>query len=209
MATGKPEENLKLESGWLCLDFANTAEWHLSDHPAERLTSYAQLIAWARSISLLPDQTAQQLLRAAEQRPAEAARVLERVVALREAIYHIFVAVAGGRSPSADDQTTLNAELSRSMAGSRLVWNKANFDWSQQSEEGSLDQILWWVLRSTIYLLTSEDIQRVGICADDRGCGWLFYDTSRNRTRQWCSMRGCGNRAKAKRHYEKERVAKA
>ena len=203
MATMRSEENLKLESGWLCLDFANTAGWHLSDHPAERLTNYAQLIAWARSIGLLPDRTAQQLLRAAEQHPAEAARVLDRAVALREAIYHIFVAVAGGHSPSADDQATLNAELSRVMARSHLVWNKANFDWSRQGDDGDLDQILWRILRSTTDLLTGEDIKRVGVCADDRGCGWLFYDTSRNRTRQWCSMRDCGNRAKARRHYEK------
>jgi len=202
MATVKPEENLKLESGQLCLDFANTVEWHLSEHPTERLTSYAELIAWARSINLLPDRAAQQLLRAADQHPSEAARVLDRAVALREAIYHIFVAVAAGKSPSADDQATLNAELGRSLSKSRLVWNKANFDWGRD-EDDDLDQALWWVLRSTTNLLTSEDIQRVGVCADDRGCGWLFYDTSRNRTRQWCSMRGCGNRAKARRHYEK------
>jgi predicted RNA-binding Zn ribbon-like protein len=203
MTTVKPEENLNLESGWLCLDFANTAEWHLSEQPTERLTSYAELITWARSISLLPDRAAQQLLRAADQHPSEAARVLDRAVALREAIYHIFVAVAAGKIPSADDQSTLNAELSRSMAKSRLIWNKATFDWDRQGEDGDLDQVLWWVLRSTTNLLTNEDIQRVGVCADDRGCGWLFYDTSRNRTRQWCSMRGCGNRAKARRHYEK------
>jgi predicted RNA-binding Zn ribbon-like protein len=202
MAAVKPEENLKLESGWLCLDFANTVGWHLSDHPTEQLTSYAELIAWARSINLLPDRAAQQLLRAADQHPSEAARVLDRTVALREAIYHIFVAVVAGKSPAAHDQAALNAELGHSLSKSRLVWNKANFDWGRD-EDDALDQVLWWVLRSTTNLLTSEDIQRVGICADDRGCGWLFYDTSRNRTRQWCSMRGCGNRAKAKRHYEK------
>ena len=203
MATVKLEENLKLESGWLCLDFANTVEWHLSDHPVEGLTSYAALIAWARTINLLPDRIAQQLLRAADQHPTEAARVLDRAVALREAIYHLFSAVASGRSPAAEDQATFNSELSRSMAKSCLVWNKANFDWGRQGEDGDLDQVLWWVLRSATDLLTSEDVKRVGVCADDRGCGWLFYDTSRNRTRQWCSMRGCGNRAKARRHYEK------
>ena len=209
VAAVRPEDNLKLESGRLCLDFTNTAEWHLSDHPAERLTSYAELTAWARAIGLLPDRTAQQLRRAAEQRPAEAARVLERAVALREAIYHIFVAVAQGQTPSTADQSILNAELTRLMSKSCLVWNKATFDWERQGADGDLDQLLWWIVRSASELLTSEDIKRVGVCADDRGCGWLFYDTSRNRTRQWCSMRGCGNRAKAKRHYEKERVAKA
>ena len=28
-------------------------------------------------------------------------------------------------------------------------------------------------------------------------CGWVFYDVSRNRSSQWCSMRICGNRTKA------------
>ena len=27
-------------------------------------------------------------------------------------------------------------------------------------------------------------------------CGWAFYDVSRNRSSQWCSMRICGNRTK-------------
>jgi predicted RNA-binding Zn ribbon-like protein len=27
-------------------------------------------------------------------------------------------------------------------------------------------------------------------------CGWAFYDASRNRSGQWCSMRICGNRTK-------------
>jgi len=31
-------------------------------------------------------------------------------------------------------------------------------------------------------------------------CGWAFYDRSRNRSSQWCSMRICGNRTKAARH---------
>jgi predicted RNA-binding Zn ribbon-like protein len=203
MSTVKPENNWKLESGWLCLDFANTAEWHASDHPTESLTSYAALIGWARPIGFLPDRVAQQLLRAADQHPAEAARVLDRAVALREAIYHLSAVAAHGKTPAAADQAILNTELSRSLSQSGLVWNKVTFDWERQGEDGDLDQMLWWIVRSASELLTSEDIKRVGVCADDRGCGWLFYDTSRNGTRQWCSMRGCGNRAKARRHYEK------
>jgi predicted RNA-binding Zn ribbon-like protein len=29
-------------------------------------------------------------------------------------------------------------------------------------------------------------------------CHWAFYDASRNRSRTWCSMQVCGNRAKAR-----------
>ena len=47
-----------------------------------------------------------------------------------------------------------------------------------------------------------ERFGRVKICpADD--CRWAFYDTSRNRSRQWCSMKVCGNRAKARAHRQR------
>jgi predicted RNA-binding Zn ribbon-like protein len=32
-----------------------------------------------------------------------------------------------------------------------------------------------------------------------------FFDVSKNGTRRWCSMSGCGNRAKARRHYARSR----
>jgi predicted RNA-binding Zn ribbon-like protein len=38
---------------------------------------------------------------------------------------------------------------------------------------------------------------RVKLCADD-ACAWAFVDASRNRSGRWCSMAGCGNRAKAR-----------
>ncbi|MGZ6307885.1 MAG: CGNR zinc finger domain-containing protein, partial [Ktedonobacterales bacterium] len=34
---------------------------------------------------------------------------------------------------------------------------------------------------------------------DPVGCAWLFFGTSKNRTRQWCSMEDCGSGAKARR----------
>jgi CGNR zinc finger/Putative stress-induced transcription regulator len=51
-----------------------------------------------------------------------------------------------------------------------------------------------------------ERIDRVKICpADD--CRWAFYDNSRNRSRQWCSMKVCGNRAKARAHRQRSAPA--
>jgi predicted RNA-binding Zn ribbon-like protein len=66
-----------------------------------------------------------------------------------------------------------------------------------------LDEMLRPVARSAADWLVSADVDRVRLCADDRGCGYLFVDTSRNRSRRWCSMESCGNRAKARRHYER------
>nr|WP_272885753.1 CGNR zinc finger domain-containing protein [Fictibacillus marinisediminis] len=35
-------------------------------------------------------------------------------------------------------------------------------------------------------------------------CGWIFIDTTRNRSRRWCSMDDCGNPEKARRHYKRK-----
>ena len=40
---------------------------------------------------------------------------------------------------------------------------------------------------------------------DHPNCVLWFLDTTRNGSRRWCSMAGCGNRAKAQRHYERTR----
>ena len=36
---------------------------------------------------------------------------------------------------------------------------------------------------------------RLKVCASPH-CRWAFWDGTRNRSRRWCAMAGCGNRAK-------------
>ncbi len=50
--------------------------------------------------------------------------------------------------------------------------------------------------------LLELDRERIRACAGP-DCVLHFYDTSRAGRRMWCSMAGCGNRAKARRHYER------
>lgn len=57
--------------------------------------------------------------------------------------------------------------------------------------DGQLAAIADAYLRSTI----DETFSRVKTCALPE-CQWAFYDTSRNRSRRWCAMDGCGNRVK-------------
>jgi predicted RNA-binding Zn ribbon-like protein len=57
-------------------------------------------------------------------------------------------------------------------------------------------------------LLAIERIQaqgawpRLKACTDD-GCQWAFFDTTRNRSRTWCSMEECGNKEKTRRYRER------
>ncbi|HEX8049114.1 CGNR zinc finger domain-containing protein [Rhizobium sp.] len=57
-------------------------------------------------------------------------------------------------------------------------------------------------VHSTLRLIAMPDPQRMKIC---RNCGWLFIDRSKNKSRAWCDMAVCGNRAKASRHYRRKR----
>jgi predicted RNA-binding Zn ribbon-like protein len=40
-----------------------------------------------------------------------------------------------------------------------------------------------------------RDLSRTKRC-EGKECGWLFFDATKNKSRRWCEMRVCGNRAK-------------
>ena len=200
------EQALKLETERLCLDFTNTANWHASEHPVEELPAYPDLAAWAQRVNLLTEPEAQRLKRQAARRPAEAEAVLARAHALREAIYQLLSATAHGQAASSTDLDLINAELALALAQARLAPAAQGYALHWPAAPGALDRMLWPVAYSAADLLAQPDLlSRVGECADDRGCGYLFLDMTKNRSRRWCDMKDCGNRAKARRHYERQR----
>ena len=198
--------SVEMLGGMLCLDFANTVGDHLSDRPSDYLANYQDLVAWSQRAGILGSRAAQQLLDEAAQHPAAATAVFHRAVALREAIYRIFASVAADGSPKTADLDLLNEALANALQHARVVSTRRGFRWDW-SDEIALDRIIWPVARSTADLLTSGNLDRVSQCSD-AVCGWLFIDTSKNHSRRWCSMGGCGNRAKARRHYERTRKMK-
>jgi len=192
------------ESGALCLDFANTVNWHASDHPEDGLMGYADLARWGEAAGMLTPGKAEQLIQSGEEEPESAAESLARAVKLREAIYRIFASISDGAPTSQDDLKILNLALSQSLSHLQITHSAEGFAWSWEQASTRIDQIEWAVARSAAELLTSKKLTRTRNCADDRGCGYLFIDTSRNRSRRWCSMGSCGNRAKARRHYQNQ-----
>lgn len=48
-------------------------------------------------------------------------------------------------------------------------------------------------------LAVTGEAARLKRCAE-HACAWVFWDSSKNRSRRWCSMRVCGNRTKARRY---------
>lgn len=186
----------------LCLDFANTVSWRRSSSPIERLAAYRDLVSWARQTGLLSEIDAARIGRAGAQRPREAARWLAAAHALREAIFGIFAAVSEGRQPPAGDLDQLNTALRSAAANRRLVRNANRFIWQSANHVSSIPRVLQDVAWSAAELLASDEVSLVGQC-HGRDCRWLFIDRTRNRSRRWCDMTVCGNRAKAQRFYRR------
>jgi predicted RNA-binding Zn ribbon-like protein len=205
--TPRRAASLKLLGGRLSLDFANTVDWRTGDHPEECLTTYSDLVAWSEHAGALTDRQAQRLFNEAERRPPEAQAVLERAIRMREAIYHILSAISRGRPQGPTDLVAFNGELSCLLGRSKIIQAGKGFAWQWAGADDALDLMLSPVMRDALDLLTSEELRRVRECPGD-GCGWLFLDASRNRSRRWCAMEDCGNRAKARRHYQRTRAAR-
>lgn len=206
MASLNGEKKWDFGAGLLPLDFANTAEWHARSNPVERFNSYADLVSWSWRAGLLTEEAAQGLLDTAEQHPEHAQVTLERVIELREALYRIFSHHASGTAIPKQDLMILNEALGEALQRVKIETTPDGFSWGWSDEDQNLETMIWPILRETAELLTSDDLKRVGECADDRGCGYLFYDSSRNRSRRWCSMESCGNRAKVQRHYKRSKT---
>jgi predicted RNA-binding Zn ribbon-like protein len=189
--------------GRLCLDFVNTVGWRTGEERYDHLHRYTELVWWGLHAGVLEPPVAEVLLDRAEAEPERAARVFERALEVREAMYRIFAAVAAGEEVEIADLGILNRQLSDAMAKAELVPFDGGFAWGWE-EAAELERPVWPIVRSAAELLTSPELARVGECAGAR-CGWLYLDTSKNRSRRWCDMRDCGNRAKARRHYRRVR----
>jgi predicted RNA-binding Zn ribbon-like protein len=63
---------------------------------------------------------------------------------------------------------------------------------------------------AAVELICGADLSNLRACPlDEGGCGWLFFDRSRNRSRRWCVMADCGAQVKAKRLTERRRTQRA
>ena len=200
---------LKLIGGRACLDFTNTVASHGPPPSGDRLASYPDLVAWALHAGLVDRAGAARLARAERADPLRAGRVLRRALRLREALYGLFRAAIEARNPRPLDLATLNHDLSQALAHLELVRTAEGLALDWPRDEVPLERVLWPVVRSAADLLASPgDLSRLRHCAGD-DCDWLFLDQSRNRSRRWCDMRDCGNRAKVRRFYAGRRAHRA
>jgi predicted RNA-binding Zn ribbon-like protein len=167
-------DGFRFRGGHLALDLAATLGGRLKETSRELLATPADLDRWLVSSGL------------AARGPRSAQDDVALARELREAIYDL----ASGR-PSSAARATLNAVAALPAARPQL--NAAG----RLAMMGSACEYLATIAGMGVELLGGPDGKRIRQC-EGEGCAILFLDTSRSGGRRWCSMAGCGNRAKAR-----------
>lgn len=210
----------KLVAGAPSLDFVNTVGGRVPDAEAtkcgggfrvvrESLESYDDLLRWADFASLVTGPELERLRELAAEDPRRAAAVLARAVAFREALYRLGAAIVHGRQATPCDTSWLDQEWHAARDAQRIATRSGQVTVAWQ-EELRLDRPLWPLALDAVELFTGNGdgvrLDRLKQCPGE-DCGWLFLDTSRNGSRQWCDMRDCGNIAKVRRFRQRLREA--
>jgi predicted RNA-binding Zn ribbon-like protein len=196
---------MRLVGGSLALDFVNTRGGRPTPSAEDEvLHDYDGLVAWGRHVGMLTEAEARRLLRRARREPDEAQRAYQRAVYLRGYLYELFRAVAAGRPPPRRCTAALRGDEAEALGRAQLVRGDGGFRWSWARDD-DLARPLRPVVHAAVALLTAGPLQRVKRCD---GCGWLFIDGSRNRSRRWCAMEDCGTAEKVRRYLARRAAAR-
>jgi predicted RNA-binding Zn ribbon-like protein len=194
-----PVRDAKLIGGRLCLDFTNTVGGRTESKILnEKIGELDSLLEWSVKAGVLDKKQADRLLAINKKHPQNSADVLRRAIKFREALYRIFQSVIAHTSPRKVDLILLNQELRDARGHESLERTKNGYRMKAETSDIDLNGMMWPVAISAAELLTEGNLKRLRQC-DGENCGWLFLDTSKNNSRQWCDMSDCGNRAKVRR----------
>ena len=208
-------DELALVGGHRALDLVNTVVPRLP--AADRydcLAAPGDLLTWSQRTGLIDAAEVPEVVAAWEASPAAGRRALATVKEIRESLYEVLAAHLGHHAGSA----AASAEL-----------DHITFAWASAVPRARLTPVSGgpglarWVVGSPPALLVADrvtqdavdlvcgiDVTRLGCCpVEAGGCGWLFLDHTRNRSRRWCAMEDCGSGAKASRLTERRRRSRA
>ncbi len=179
-------------AGRLALDFCNTLSPGRPAPGNDRLADLGALSAWAgRAGWSLGDRIE--------------ATDLAGFRSLRDRLRSLFAAVIDGRAPEAPDVEALDGAMIDAFSALRLAPGR---DRPLAWQDGAvpLDRLRHAIARDAVDLLTAADPLRLKRCPGE-GCGWFFYDASKNGKRRWCVMEDCGTLDKVRRFRARHKTA--
>lgn len=166
----------------ILIDFVNTRGF---GPPRDDLSTPAALVAWLAERGLRPGARATQ----AEHDDA---------LAVREALRDLLLA----HNEVPTDVEAATTALDRAAVGAGLGVRFAGDAAQVEPSAGGVPGAVGWILAEAFAAMADGTWERLKACrADD--CREAFLDTAKNRSRAWCSMQSCGNRAKVAAYRER------
>jgi predicted RNA-binding Zn ribbon-like protein len=182
--------------GHPALDLVNTLDERPFDQPIETLVTYRDLVMFVELAGLVEPSTAAGLAKLSGQKCQD---TLERSRELREQLHDVLWAMHSRRPVPIRELDAISEAVQFAHASRKLVaataQSLAGHRWSDMLAP---ELPLHACAIAVEHLLVDVDRVKVRKCgASD--CEVYFVDTSKGQHRQWCSMKGCGNREKQRR----------
>jgi len=191
-------------AGEASLDFINTLAGRDRSEPRDRLDGYGRLLEWAAHANLLPGKRLRGLAHLAQAEPAAAAKALARAKMLRESLFAVVAALAAGRAPTADALAVFHVFWLAGATAQAFHYTEGRLALEIAAEDDDLDLISAIVAWRVVEHVLTVPPERLRVCPGP-DCAWTFIDRSKAGRRRWCDMAVCGNAAKSRRFYAKER----
>ena len=197
------EHAFQLVGGDPALDFLNTIHDWTAEAPRDHLPDFAAALRFGEAAGVL---SRAELRRLADDASSGEMRRLRE---LRARLERVFRAAAEGRGPAAADLEAIDREAAEAARWTRLRASRGAERTVERVVERVVDidaagaaTLRARLVEAAVALLTSPRMARLKACPS---CGWFFLDTSKNRSRRWCSMEMCGTSAKARAYYWRTR----
>ncbi|MGB3328723.1 MAG: CGNR zinc finger domain-containing protein [Thermomicrobiales bacterium] len=203
-----------LHGGALFLDFINTVDRTHDDAdilPAfdDLAPGYANLLAWAERAGIVDPQQAEALRRIARKDGRAAAAVRRRAITLREALHGLVAAMMANATPPPEVLDVLDSELRHLHAAQHLTVVDGRLESAIiPARARELDAVLRPIVDSARVILGEQGTRRIRMCAAP-DCRTLFLDTTKNGSRRYCSVSGCGNVTRIRRFRARQATASA
>ena len=196
------KQNFSFLADHLSLDFVGT-EFRRSGEYQERLETFDNLRDWLKKAGLLALPEASALAKRCTARTSE--RVLSAAKELRKSIRSAAEAVIDGKPVPAVAIRTINTLLVKRDGHFQIERRSTQLERRFVTEMVDPLALLAPLAESAADLLCNMNPALIRKCADE-SCDLLFYDSTKNHRRRWCSMSACGNRAKVAAHRARQRA---
>jgi predicted RNA-binding Zn ribbon-like protein len=200
------DKNFYYIGNYLCLDFINTQVME-GGQPLDLLGGFNDLISWLAQANVLDASKAEEII-GEWAGSSEAERVFGLALDFRADLRQMVERIIKGKAVSQSVIIQINDLLRHQFGYAILKRIKGGFEKRLQSDFKEPIHLLWPVAESACDLLCYADHSLIKKC-ESEACVLIFYDTTKNHSRRWCSMSACGNRMKAAAHYRRVRRADA